>query len=278
MQPGGWWFGGDCNVGGREKARKIGRLCITVCSLLQTLFTASWVAALRATNSMGWLVWPVLIELASSSNWHLQAAVARHEPGASSGLCLHFSAVNRAICQWSMLGGSVGGAGNCSGLLMPLGLLSPSHSSSRENNLINSEIGVAPSILMGRSLKWSCLGVDSSWWFIRPPGGAPQSRRSYPNTQDEYTALWWKTGFIRRKAADLGRPNHLTLVRSISLLLITSHKRNQQSCFLFCALSLSPGMAVILSNPAPAGLCYPHFTDGENDTERLRNLSKVTQH
>lgn len=122
---------------------------------------------------MGWLVWPVLIELASSSNWHLQVAVARHEPGASSGLCLHFCAVNRAICQWSMLGGSVGGAGNCSGLLMPLGLLSPSHSSSWENNLINSENRCGPKHSNGQKLKMILSGCGLLQVIYSSSRGSP---------------------------------------------------------------------------------------------------------
>lgn len=55
MNFGGGQSGGDCNVGGREKARNMRRSFITVYSVLQLLFAASYgVAAVRNTNGMSW--------------------------------------------------------------------------------------------------------------------------------------------------------------------------------------------------------------------------------
>lgn len=178
MHPGGWWFGGDCNVGGRGKARKIGsRLYITLYSLPRLLLTGSWVATLRATNSMGWLVWPILIKLASSGcSW--QAWVMSSQRPVPSLL----------PCQQGHL--SVEHAGRVSGWRRQMQW--PSHALGLavslpffllKNNLIISENRCGPKHPKRQKLKMIHPGyVGTSRWFIPPLGGALQSKHFYSNT------------------------------------------------------------------------------------------------
>lgn len=244
-------------MGGRKKNYK--QVIIILYSILQILFTTSWVAASRTKNGMGWQRWPALIVLASSGRSWQEWAVSFKMPLPS------LIPIDRAICQWSTFDGSVAGRGDSRGPHKLLGLLSPWHPSSPKTTKLSLKIGVALSRLKSRSLKWSCLGVwaPPGDLFIPPLEGGPQSRHACIQMHSINTwHLWWKTGEKRQTY-----PSHAR--STSSFLLIRSHKRNNLSCYSFCAWSSSPGMAVGISlKLCPSWIILAPFYRWGNDAQR----------
>lgn len=220
MHPSAWWFRGAAMWEAAKKQEKLKTGYLELYSLYYKYFsTASLVAALWTAYSMGWRVWPVLIKSAASSGcsgqaWAVsfQLPVPSHllwQQGHCDAVCLVGPWAGRQL-QWSS---------HALGLAIFLPFFLP------ENNPILSQNGCGPSILGGRSLKWSCLGVWAPLGdlFIPPLEGALQSRHSCPSTQYKYTAIGAKQDLSGEKRFSC----HPRLALSTpSFLLVRSHRRN----------------------------------------------------